>query len=217
MGYLYIKRDTLCCMDKKEQIINAAIELFAEKGFEGTSIRDLASKADVNVAMINYYFGSKDKLFEALVEMKGGYGRVILEELAKDKNLSSLEKVDRIIDSYVERLFRNRLFHRVIHQELMLNQRETVQQIITSILFPNTLVIKGIIEEGIKKKEFKKVDVELTIASLIGTINHVLLSKKFCLKILNREEGYIPYEDPAFIKRMSVHLKQLMRSHLLSV
>jgi AcrR family transcriptional regulator len=46
-------------MDKKTHIIETAIELFAEKGFEGTSIRDLATKADVNVAMINYYFGSK--------------------------------------------------------------------------------------------------------------------------------------------------------------
>ena len=47
--------------DKKEHIINHAVELFAEKGFEGTSIRDLAARAEVNVAMVNYYFGSKEK------------------------------------------------------------------------------------------------------------------------------------------------------------
>ncbi|HWB25735.1 MAG TPA: TetR family transcriptional regulator [Chitinophagaceae bacterium] len=201
-------------MDKKEQIINAAVELFAQKGFEGTSIRDLASKADVNVAMINYYFGSKEKLFEALVEMKAGSARGTLESVLHDKKLSSMEKMERVIDSYIDRLFNNRLFHRVIHQELMLNQRETLQQIITEILYPNTLIVKQIIEEGIKKKDFRKVDAELTISSLVGTINQVLLSKKFCLKILNREEGYVPYEDPAFIKRMSMHLKQLMRAHL---
>jgi len=203
-------------MDKKEQIINAAIELFAQKGFEGTSIRDLASKADVNVAMINYYFGSKDKLFEALVEMKGANSRAILEGLLNDKQLSSVEKIDRVIDSYVERLFKQRQFHRVINQELMLNRSEALQQIITSILVPNSLAIKAIIEEGIKRKEFRKVDPELTIASLVGTINQVLLSKKFCLRLLNREDGYIPYEDPIFTKRMSMHLKQLMHAHLLA-
>jgi len=202
-------------MDKKEQIVNAAIELFAQKGFEGTSIRDLAAKADVNIAMINYYFGSKDKLFETLVEMKSASARNVLEELLKDKTLTSIEKVDRIIDSYIERLFKNRQFHRVIHQELMLNQRETLQQIITNVLFPNTLAIKNIIDEGIQKGEFREVDVILTIASLIGTINHVLLSKKFCLKLLDREEGYVPYDDPAFKKRTGDHLKQLMRAHLL--
>ncbi len=201
-------------MDKKEQIINAAIELFAQKGFEGTSIRDLAAKADVNVAMVNYYFGSKEKLFEALVEMKASSARGRLEEVLHDKNLTAIQKIDKVIDSYIERLFNNRQFHRVIYQELILNQRETLQQIITEVLYPNTIIIKQIIEEGIKKKEFKKVDADLTIASLVGTINHVLLSKKFCLKILNREAGYIPYEDPVFINRMSTHLKQLMHAHL---
>jgi len=203
-------------MDKKEQIIDAAIELFAQKGFEGTSIRDLAAKADVNVAMVNYYFGSKEKLFEALVEMKAASGRGMLESVLNDTKLTPLEKIDRVIDSYIERLFHNRLFHRVIHQELMLNQREMLQQIIADILYPNTLIIRQIIEDGIKKKDFKKVDVDLTITSLIGTINQVLLSKKMCLKMLNKESGYVPYEDPVFIKRMSVHLKQIMHAHLVA-
>lgn len=201
-------------MDKKEHIINAAIDLFAEKGFEGTSIRDLASKADVNVAMINYYFGSKEKLFEALVEMKASTTRGTLEGFMNNTKLTSMEKIDHVIDSYIDRLFHNRKFHRLIHQELIMNQREALQHIITNMLYPNTLIIKRIIEEGIKKKDFKKVDPELTIASLVGTINQVLLSKKFCLKLLNREAGYIPYEDPAFIKRMSTHLRQLMHAHL---
>ena len=52
-------------LDKRDQILEAAEELFAQKGFEGTSVRDLAKKAKVNVAMISYYFGSKEKLFES--------------------------------------------------------------------------------------------------------------------------------------------------------
>lgn len=62
-------------VDKREHIINTAIKLFASKGFEGTSIRDLAAAADVNVAMVNYYFGSKEKLFESMVEHNVAYTR----------------------------------------------------------------------------------------------------------------------------------------------
>src|SRR5256885_14188488 len=102
-------------IDKKTHIIDAAVELFAEKGFEGTSIRDLATKADVNVAMVNYYFGSKEKLFESMVQLKAAYTRDMLEEIVNNKELSEIEKLDRIIDSYVTRLFSNRKFHRVIH------------------------------------------------------------------------------------------------------
>jgi len=201
--------------DKRDHIIEKAIELFASKGFEGTSIRDLAAAADVNVAMINYYFGSKEKLFEVLVEKKAAYTRGIMDEIAKDKTLSSIQKIERIIESYVERLFTNRKFHRVINQELITNQRETLTQIIADALFPNALTIKTIIEEGIKKNEFKKVDPQLTIATLLGTINQVLLSKMFCLRLLNKGPEYVPYDDPEFRKRVVNFLKQLMRDHLL--
>ncbi|MEP6684170.1 MAG: TetR family transcriptional regulator, partial [Parafilimonas sp.] len=53
--------------DKKQHIIETTLHLFAEKGFEGTSIREIAEKASVNVAMVNYYFGSKEKLFEKII------------------------------------------------------------------------------------------------------------------------------------------------------
>jgi AcrR family transcriptional regulator len=202
-------------IDKKTHIINAAVELFAEKGFEGTSIRDIATKANVNVAMINYYFGSKEKLFECMVEQKAAYTRGALEEIVNDKSLSEIEKIDRIIDSYISRLFTNRIFHRVIHQEMMLNQRESLQQTIVNVLFPNSLVIRGVIESGIKKGTFKKVDSALVIATLVGTINQVLLSKRMCNRLLDKDEDYVPYEDAKFKKRISDHLKELLRSYLL--
>jgi AcrR family transcriptional regulator len=202
-------------MDKKEHIMNAAIALFAEKGFEGSSIRDIAASADVNIAMINYYFGSKEKLFEALVHAKAANTRIVLDEIAKDHTLSSLEKIDRVIDSYVERLFNGRQFHLVIHQEIMLGHREPLQQIIVNLLFPNSEIIRGIIEAGMKKGEFKKVDPELTVASLVGTINQLLQSKKFCNLFLRKEEDYALYDDPKFRKRVIDHLKQIMRNHLI--
>ncbi len=60
-------------MDKKGHILNNALKLFCQKGFDGTSVRDIASEADVNLAMINYYFGSKEKLFQNVIEYKASY------------------------------------------------------------------------------------------------------------------------------------------------
>ena len=45
----------------QERLLNAAEELFCDKGFEGTSIRDIAASADCNIASVNYYFGGKQK------------------------------------------------------------------------------------------------------------------------------------------------------------
>ncbi|MCB9026370.1 MAG: TetR/AcrR family transcriptional regulator [Bdellovibrionaceae bacterium] len=52
----------------KENILKEANRLFAEKGYTGTSVRELAEAAEVNVAAINYHFGSKQGLFEAAVK-----------------------------------------------------------------------------------------------------------------------------------------------------
>ncbi|HEU4552458.1 MAG TPA: TetR family transcriptional regulator, partial [Chitinophaga sp.] len=51
---------------KQIQILDAAERLFAMHGFHGASVRDIAQEADVNIAMISYYFGSKERLIEAI-------------------------------------------------------------------------------------------------------------------------------------------------------
>jgi AcrR family transcriptional regulator len=201
--------------DKKEHIIDVALALFAEKGFEGTSIRDIAAKAGVNLAMVNYYFGSKENLFEIMVREKSAYTRNILDSIVRDDTLTEIEKLDRIIDNYIDKLFANRSFHRIIHQELMLNQRESLQTSIVNILTPNKMIIGSIIEKGMQKGVFRKVDTELTIVSIMGTINQVLLSGKMCNRMLGTPDDYVPYEDEQFKQRVTSHLKQLTHAHLL--
>ena len=52
----------------RERILAAAAPLFAENGFEATGVRAIAAKADVNIAAVNYHFGSKDALVAAVGE-----------------------------------------------------------------------------------------------------------------------------------------------------
>lgn len=48
----------------KDRLFDGAEGLFCERGFKGTSIRDIAASAGCNIASVNYYFGSKEKLYE---------------------------------------------------------------------------------------------------------------------------------------------------------
>ena len=202
-------------VDKREHIINTAIKLFATNGFEGTSIRDLAAAADVNVAMVNYYFGSKEKLFESMVEHNVAYTRGAFDEISSDNSLSEIEKIDKIVDLYVNRIFSNREFHKVLHHEIQLNQRPELGKAISDVLGKNYQIIKNIIEAGIRKKEFRKVDVALTIATMTGTFNSLVLSKKVGKLLLCKDSEELPYDDEKFRKRVGDHLKQMMRAHLL--
>ena len=51
----------------EEKIIDAAREIFFEKGYNGATMRDIASKAEVNLALLHYYYRTKEKIFEIVL------------------------------------------------------------------------------------------------------------------------------------------------------
>jgi AcrR family transcriptional regulator len=202
-------------MDKREIILESAIKLFSTKGFEGTSVREIATEADVNVAMINYYFVSKEKLFESVVEYKASFLKIVFIELINNNTLSPIEKIDIIIDQTIERKFCNREFHHLLHRELSLDHRPQMRDAISDILLKNLIPVKAIIQRGIDDGIFQKVDVELTLTTLIGTIHYLLTSDIMCRKILGKKKDFNPFQNKKLKERLSVHTKQLMRAHLL--
>lgn len=58
--------------DTKEKILEAAESLFAEDGFDGTSLRAITTEAGVNLAAVNYHFGTKEALLSAVLERRVG-------------------------------------------------------------------------------------------------------------------------------------------------
>lgn len=202
-------------MDKKEQILEIALNMFGEKGFEGTSIRELSAEAGINIAMINYYFGSKDKLFEKVIEYKTAYLKSIFLDIAQNNSLTHIEKVDAIIKHLVDRIFSFPPFHRLIHRELSLNHRLESKNGMIDTLLGNSFLIRDIINDGIKKGHFKKVDVELSVATLFGTISQLTISEELCRKMMKRDDEFLPYKDMKFRKRIVEHLSNVMHSILL--
>ena len=69
--------------DRRQQIIAAAMDLFAKKGFRGTTTRDLATQAGVNEAIIFRYFKTKEELYSAIIEHKAGERDLHREELQR--------------------------------------------------------------------------------------------------------------------------------------
>ena len=202
-------------MTKKEIIIESALKLFSTKGFEGTSVREIASDAGVNVAMINYYFGSKEKLFESVVEYRSLFLKGLFNDLINNTSLSAIEKIDFIIDQTIERKLSNARFHHIMHRELSLEHRPQLREAISDILLKNMEPTKTIIKNGIKDGEFNDVDIELTLTTMLGTVHYLLTSDIMCRKILGKKEGFSPFHNKQLKKRLSEHTKQLMRSHLL--
>jgi AcrR family transcriptional regulator len=62
--------------DTRQALLDAATRLFAQRGFDGTSVREIADEAGVNLAMVSYHFSGKEGLYAACIEP---YGRSELE------------------------------------------------------------------------------------------------------------------------------------------
>ncbi len=76
--------------ETRDKIIQAARVLFADFGYEGTSVREIAKSAEVNVASVNYYFNSKENLFLEII--RAGYKQCAQEfKILLQKNEGNLE------------------------------------------------------------------------------------------------------------------------------
>lgn len=199
--------------DKRQHLLEVAERLFAEQGYEAVSIRHLAKEADVNIAMVSYYFESKEKLFRTLLESKMPKNRAILEELLAS-DIPSWEKMSKVIDMYIDKFFVNRAFHRIIMREMSLQQRPEHVQLIADNFARNMKIIRGIIEEGQEKGQFRYVDAELTIASMFGTISTAINNHKLMCMLTQQPDSELVYGDE-YRERFKRHMKSMLQAHLL--
>jgi AcrR family transcriptional regulator len=88
----------------KERLLNAAGEFFAEKGFHATTIREICDRAGANLASVNYYFGSKEKLYDAVVLHTFNYAFEKHPAVAEgDKDLNPEEKLFAFVHRFLLR------------------------------------------------------------------------------------------------------------------
>lgn len=201
--------------EKQVQIMETAETLFAEKGFNGTSVRDIADKAKVNLAMVSYYFGSKDKLLEALFTYRGEGIKLKLESMIENKEMSALEKMNWLIDHYIDKVMSQQCFSRIMAREQVMNHTGTTAELIYQMKKRNQEMISRLIHEGQKKGEFKKnIDVPLMMATLIGTANNLVTTQYYYREINNLQS--MPEEEfqKRIRKKLSQHLKKIFKAIL---
>lgn len=87
--------------DTRTLILNAAKELFAAKGFNGTSVRDIVKAAGVNISLVSYHFGGKDALYRECIKQAGTNRLTIAREIFAPA--SSAKDMRAKISSYIER------------------------------------------------------------------------------------------------------------------
>lgn len=94
-------------LSTEEKIKEAARKVFTQKGYAATRTRDIAEEAGINLALLNYYFRSKEKLFEIVImeKMQVLFGKIA--PIIMDANTSIEEKVEQVAEHYIDTLLAN--------------------------------------------------------------------------------------------------------------
>lgn len=200
---------------KQISILDAAEKLFASHGFHGTSVRDIAHEADVNIAMISYYFGSKEKLIEAIFLKRIYTWKQVLEGLLSDSSQSFIDRFDSLIETYVVRIMKNPCFNL-----MMMRAQIQVDMTVNDLIHQNKKevfeVISAFINEGQTSGIFNKdIDILMMVNTLVGTTNHVMSTRHHFQRISNLEHLSDEQLQEYLIVHISNHLKNLFKAILI--
>jgi AcrR family transcriptional regulator len=104
--------------DTRERILRAALEAFAERGFEGATTREIAARAGVPLGLLQYHFGGKLKLWRAAVDRAFSELSAGLEAILEDPSpADERERIRLLIRGHVQFVARNPEFVRLMHEE----------------------------------------------------------------------------------------------------
>ncbi len=198
--------------EKQIQILEVAETLFAEKGFDGTSIRDISRQAEINIAMISYYFGSKERLLQSLIVYRTSDIQKQLENLLQEE-IDPFEKVYKLIEIYINQINNNKGIYRILHFELSSKKREENLLAFNEFRKGNLKYLESIIEEGQRKGVFRKdVIIPLITPTILGTFFHFHMNKTYFENLLNltSETLYNNYIKTNLTKHIQQTIKALL-------
>jgi len=169
------------------RIIEAAIPLFAMRGFTGVSVKELAEAAGVNIALISYYFGGKENLYAFILEKQMGILREEIEVIRQQEN-TPLEKIERFIQAVVTIHKKNPHLDRLFYNEIT-NPTKYFVAIVkveaTRLQDFLTECIKAAVAEGQFRSDL---DINCAVISLLNIIKFNFINR-------NLSEGLLPEQE----------------------
>ena len=153
----------------KDKLVATATELFASKGYQATSVRDIAAAMNMTVSNIYHYFGSKEGLLRAILKH---YSQLLLEHLREvaSRDMDALERFRLLIATHLKvagsRPMENKIF--LLDDERLSAEGVTDnRQVQREVLAIYTNELRNLVELGILRNE----ELQIQAFNIFGIIN----------------------------------------------
>lgn len=152
----------------REKLIETAKELFLTKGVDRVGVREIATKAGINLSLMNYYFRSKEMLFEAIFDMLINEKALVLKQiLDSDKPLE--EKIRSYVYTYIDILIEDPLLVSFVLSVIHRNNEKIANMKAIFNLYNTDLFVAQIKHEA-ELGRIKPIDPEQFYVSMISLI-----------------------------------------------
>lgn len=156
--------------DTETKILDAAKEVFQHKGLTGARMQEIADKAGINKALLHYYYRTKDKLFEKVFELAFSLFIPRVKEMMMSEK-SVFEKIEFIVDNYINLLHKHPYIPGFIINELNRNPQMLVQLFEKNIQFKEINLFEKFdnqLQDEVNKGIIRSVDSRNLMTNVIG-------------------------------------------------
>ena len=192
--------------DTRNRLLDAARGLFARRGYEGTTVRDIAEAAEANLAAVGYHFGSKEGLYAEVLRSQVAPIADRLDPLARS-DLPPLDKLEAIVRGVFDHIRARPEMPAIIARELA-SGREANPALVETFrrILPH---ITGVIVEGQKDGTIRPGDPLLITLSVMSQPIYFNLARVMIAAIAG-----LRLDDAATAQRMADHAAAVVRAGL---
>jgi TetR/AcrR family transcriptional regulator len=156
----------------RERILSAAKREFAESGYQGSRLGSIARKARVNQALIHYYFGNKERLYQEVLRRLFGVNET--GDLYERFSQWSMGPSARLLSAiyFIVNLHHDGIdpdFNRIIAREIA-EGRANIKSLLSKYFIPRFEAMEAIIRDGVKDGVFETRDTMLTVVNIISLV-----------------------------------------------
>lgn len=162
--------------DKRKQILKAAVKVFAEKGYHGCRISDVADEAGVAYGLVYHYYGNKDGLLAAVFDTNWSVFAKAIRDISETPNMTMFEKLQQIIEAAFQAFELFPLVVKVLVLEFGRNARlgEALENPAVGEVFSS---VAKIFEDGKKSGElFEGIDPQTMSVLFMGMLETAFVS-----------------------------------------
>ncbi|MFX3623300.1 MAG: forespore capture DNA-binding protein RefZ [Ectobacillus sp.] len=169
----------------KQKIVEAAVFLFNTKGYNGTTVRDIAGKAKVNAANISYYFSGKQGLLEHLItDFLEGYIGILERAFEMQAILTPKEMLIMVVRDVLRYQSENRQLARFFYREFSLDSM-LIREVMTTYFRRERYYLQEMIKKGERQGEFRRVPFSVFMTQLKGMLSAPYLYPQYISEVLH--------------------------------